>query len=216
LDRQVEKDLLSTEFRAKLDFERAIVLIQSAKLIGNGDERGKQFAVAQQLLEKFAQGSENAELKILANNELGNLLFQRANLILFEASQDENKTVRDDMLGQARTLLQRAREIYVVGRTQLKTELEAIPKILDPKTQQPQIERRKSLYGNYLQVMITAVQFVVVAFWDPKSSVSLLIPFSVAFDPPHRSHELVATAFELGLTCHHEPSCSRLDSLRTR
>ena len=115
LDRQVEKDLLSTEFRAKLDYERAIVLIQSAKLIGNGDERGKQFAVAQQLLEKFAQGSENAELKILASNELGNLLFQRANLILFEASQDENKTVRDDMLGQARMLLQRAREILCGG-----------------------------------------------------------------------------------------------------
>ena len=160
LDLQVEKDLLSAEFRVKLDYERALVLIQSARLIGNGDERDKQFAVAQQLLEKFAQGSQNAELKILASNELGNLLFQRANLILFEASKDENKTVRDDMLGTARALLLRAREIYVAGRTQLKTELEAIPKILDPKTQQPQIERRKSLYGNYLQVMITATKLL--------------------------------------------------------
>ncbi|MCS5632096.1 MAG: hypothetical protein NZ744_14765, partial [Pirellulaceae bacterium] len=160
LDRQVEKDLLSTEFRTKLDYERAIVLIQSARLIGNGDERDKQFAVAQQLLEKFAQGSENAELKILASNELGNLLFQRANLILFEANQDDNKAVRGDLLGKARMLLKRAREIYVEGRTQLKTELEAIPKILDPKKQQPQIERRKSLYGNYLQVMITATKLL--------------------------------------------------------
>ena len=160
LDLQVEKDLLSPEFRAKLDYERAIVLIQSARLIGNGDERDKQFAVAQQLLEKFAQASESAELKILASNELGNLLFQRANLILFEANQDENKTVRVDLLSQARTLLKRARDIYVAGRTQLKTELEAIPKILDPKTQQPEIERRKSLYGNYLQVMITATKLL--------------------------------------------------------
>ena len=160
LDRQVEKDLLSSEFRTKLDYERAIVLIQSARLIGSGDERDKQFAVAQQLLEKFAQGSENAELKILASNELGNLLFQRANLILYEANQDENKAVRGDMLDKARMLLRRAREIYVEGRTQLKTELEAIPKILDPKTQQPQIERRKSLYGNYLQVMITATKLL--------------------------------------------------------
>ena len=160
LDRQVEKDLLSSEFRTKLDYERAIVLIQSARLIGSGDERDKQFAVAQQLLEKFAQGSENAELKILASNELGNLLFQRANLILYEANQDENKAVRGDMLDKARVLLRRAREIYVEGRTQLKTELEAIPKILDPKTQQPQIERRKSLYGNYLQVMITATKLL--------------------------------------------------------
>jgi len=160
LDLQVEKDLLSPEFRVKLDYERALVLIQSARLIGNGDERDKQFAVAQQLLEKFAQGSQNAELQILASNELGNLLFLRANLILFEASKDDNKTVRDDMLGKARALLKRAREIYVAGRTQLKTELEAIPKILDAKTQQPQIERRKSLYGNYLQVMITATKLL--------------------------------------------------------
>ncbi|MBT7919314.1 MAG: hypothetical protein HN617_17405, partial [Planctomycetaceae bacterium] len=160
LDLQVEKDLLAPEFRAKLDYERALVLIQSARLIGNGDERDKQFEVAQQLLEKFAQASQNSELKILASNELGNLLFQRANLILFEANQDENKAIRGDMLGQARLLLQRAREIYVAGRTQLKTELEAIPKILDPKTQQSQIERRKSLYGNYLQSMITATKLL--------------------------------------------------------
>jgi tetratricopeptide (TPR) repeat protein len=79
---------------------------------------------------------------------------------LFEANQDENKAVRGDMLGQARILLHRAREIYVEGRTQLKTELEAIAKILDPKTQQSQIERRKSLYGNYLQVMITATKLL--------------------------------------------------------
>jgi hypothetical protein len=160
LDLQVEKDLLSAEFRIKLDYERAIVLIQSARLIGNGDERDKQFQIAQQLLEKFAKGSESTELKILASNELGNLLFQRANLILFEANQDENKSVRDEMLGEARSLLQGAREIYVTGRTQLKTELEAIPSILDPKTQQPQIERRKLLYGNYLQVMITATKLL--------------------------------------------------------
>ncbi|MBT7256368.1 MAG: hypothetical protein HN882_15310, partial [Planctomycetaceae bacterium] len=94
LDLQVEKDLLAPEFRAKLDYERALVLIQSARLIGNGDERDKQFEVAQQLLEKFAQASQNSELKILASNELGNLLFQRANLILFEANQDENKAIR--------------------------------------------------------------------------------------------------------------------------
>jgi len=160
LDLQVEKDLLSPEFRGKLDYERALVLIQSARLIGNGEERDKQFTVAQQLLVKFSQGSQNPALKILASNELGNLLFQRASLILFEANQDENKAVRGDMLGQARLLLKRAREIYVAGRAQLKTELEAIPKILDPKTQQPQIERRKSLYGNYLQVMITATKLL--------------------------------------------------------
>jgi hypothetical protein len=160
LDLQVEKDLLSPEFRAKINYERAIVLVQSARLIGNGDERDKQFEVAQQLLEKFAQGSQDSELKILASNELGNLLFQRASLILFEASQDENKSVRGDMLVQARSLLQRAREIYVAGRAQLKMELEAIPKILDSKTQQPEIERRKSLYANYLQVMITATKLL--------------------------------------------------------
>ena len=36
LELQVEKDLISPEFRAKLDYERAIILIQSARLIGRG------------------------------------------------------------------------------------------------------------------------------------------------------------------------------------
>ena len=63
LDLQVEKDLLSPEFRAKLEYERALVLIQSARLIGNGDERDKQFTVAQQLLEKFTQGSPAASIR---------------------------------------------------------------------------------------------------------------------------------------------------------
>jgi hypothetical protein len=155
-----KKDQLSPEFQGKLEYERALVLIQSARLIGNGDERDKQFAIAQQFLEKIAQESQDAELKILASNQLGNLLFQRANLILFEANQDENKAVRDDLLGQARTLLQRAREIYVALGTQLNTELDVIPETLDPKTQQPQIDRRQSLYGNYLQVLITATKLL--------------------------------------------------------
>ncbi|MEC7566026.1 MAG: hypothetical protein VX738_10120 [Planctomycetota bacterium] len=160
LDSQVDQDLLSPEFRSKLDYERAIVMLNGARLIANGNERDKQFAAAQQLLEKFGQSTADAELKILASNELANLLFQRASLILFEAGKDENSAVREDLLESARTLLKRARVIYVEGRAQLKSELEKIPKILDPKTQQPEIARRSSLYGNYLQVMITATKLL--------------------------------------------------------
>ena len=41
------------------------------------------------------------------------------------------------------------------GREQLKTELESIPKVLDPKSEKALIERRDTLYGEYLQLVIT-------------------------------------------------------------
>lgn len=155
LDVQVDKNLLSDEFRAKIDLERAMVILSGARSVANGAERDKKFAEAQTLLERFSAAVENTDLKIQSNNELGNLLFQRAKLVEFESAKEENEPRKAEFVKRIRELLTKARDTYVSGRDQLKAELEAIPKVLDPQTEKEQIERRDALYGEYLQLVIT-------------------------------------------------------------
>ena len=90
LDLQVGKEMLSDEFRAKIDLERAMVILSGARNIANGTERDKKFEEAQTLLERFSAATEDTDLKIQSNNELGNLLFQRAKLVEFEGDKEEN------------------------------------------------------------------------------------------------------------------------------
>ena len=155
LDVQVGKEMLSPEFRSKIDLERAMVILSGARAIANGAEREKKFAEAQTLLERFSAGTEDSDLKIQSNNELGNLLFQRAKLVEFEGTKEENAPRKAEFITRTRDLLTKARDIYVSGRDQLKAELESIPKVLDPKTEKVQIERRDALYGEYLQLVVT-------------------------------------------------------------
>jgi len=155
LDVQIEKQMLSDEFRAKIDLERAMVILSGARSIANGAERDNRFADAQKLLERFSAEVEDTDLKIQSNNELGNLLFQRASLVEFEGSKEENAPRKAEYVTRARNLLIKARDTYVSGRDQLKAELEAIPKILDPETEKEKIARRETLYVEYLQLVIT-------------------------------------------------------------
>ena len=109
LDVQVDKNLLSDEFRAKIDLERAMVILSGARSVANGAERDKKFAEAQTLLERFSAAVENTDLKIQSNNELGNLLFQRAKLVEFESAkeldQEFQKTLGGYLAARATRLL---------------------------------------------------------------------------------------------------------------
>ena len=147
--------MLSDEFRAKIDLERAMVILSGARNIANGTERDKKFEEAQTLLERFSAVTEDTDLKIQSNNELGNLLFQRAKLVEFEGDKEENAPRKAEFVTRTRDLLTKGRDTYVLGRDHLKAELEAIPKVLDPQTEKDQIERREALYGEYLQLVIT-------------------------------------------------------------
>ena len=68
LDLQVGKEMLSDEFRAKIDLERAMVILSGARNIANGTERDKKFEEAQTLLERFSAATEDTDLKIQSNN----------------------------------------------------------------------------------------------------------------------------------------------------
>ena len=91
LDFQVDKQMLSDEFRAKIDLERAMVILSGARNIANGTERDRKFVEAETLLERFSAATEDTDLKIKSNNELGNLLFQRAKLVEFEGNKEGNR-----------------------------------------------------------------------------------------------------------------------------
>lgn len=155
LDLQVDKQMLSDEFRAKIDLERAMVILSGARNIANGTERDRKFVEAETLLERFSAATEDTDLKIKSNNELGNLLFQRAKLVEFEGNKEENAPRKAEFVNRTRDLLTKGRDTYVSGRDQLKAELEAFPKVLDPQTEKDKIARRDALYGEYLQLVIT-------------------------------------------------------------
>ncbi len=192
LDVQVDKGMLSEEFRTKLDLERAMVILSSAGSVSNGTERDKRLAEAQTLLERFSTTVQDTDLKIQSNSQLGNLLFQRAKLIEFEGNKEENAPRKAEFVTRTREMLTKAREIYVASRDLLKAELEAIPKGLGADAPKELVQRRDDLYGQYLQLLVTTPKLLEeIAQTYPADAAE----YKTSYETAIQEYDSVATRF---------------------
>ena len=150
LDGAAKDDLVDAEYRKRIPFEKAKILIQSISRERNADRREAKLNEADQLLSGYSAKLKDPDEKQEVVEIGANIKFQRAQSYI---NQSDNERVKPDkkkeLLAKAQPLLESAREQYQQARAALRKRLESFK--VDPKDPQSKT-KRKRLQGTYIRI----------------------------------------------------------------
>ena len=156
LDLMQDSPLVSTRFKEVLPYERAVTLLRQARSNRDLVIREKQLDAAQQALKQFQAERSDHPLLFDAQRESANVVVERAHLKLERAKKPSEAANKALLISDARSLFDEAHKLFTNQHTELKTRLEGIPKVLDPKKDEKRIEARDQMRGHYLQALVLA------------------------------------------------------------
>ncbi|MCO6453903.1 MAG: hypothetical protein J5I93_01195 [Pirellulaceae bacterium] len=156
LDRLQNNPAVPVELKEVLLYERGVTLIGGASEQRDASLRSKQLDDAQAALEQFVQQRPQHPLAMSAKINLGDLLQQRATMLVDQGKMPGNQAKLPELLGQARGMYEEAFKVFDLAQEDLRVKLEGIPTVLDPKTQKDLIDSRDQMRRDYLQVQILA------------------------------------------------------------
>ena len=138
--------LVSSEFKKRIPYERGVTLLGKWRVTPGASEKKRLVAQAREELEKFAETAKDNGLVAKALEQVASLLIQTADRDLAKLEQRPTTSTK------AKATRQQARQNYEEGRKLLtkseklySKELAKFPKILDPKKQSKEIDRRDLL-----------------------------------------------------------------------
>ncbi len=153
LDQMEKSPLAPAQFKETVLYEKGVTLVNGARYQRDLGIREKQLDEANALLKRFMTERATHPLITAANNQLGNLLVERARMNV-ERSKNMSGAQKSDMLKQARGMYDEAFKLFQAAEESLKTKLQAIKPVLDPKADAALIETRDALRAEYLQAQL--------------------------------------------------------------
>ncbi|MCH7728546.1 MAG: hypothetical protein IH991_19000, partial [Planctomycetes bacterium] len=163
LDSVKDSKFVTPSFKRTIAYEKGVTLVQGAHFVNDPVLRGKQLDEAQVSLQDFVKTQKTHKYYCSAQNQLANLLVQRAVMNLEKANKKTTPPNEKTMLlADARTKYGEAKNTFEATRIDLKTRLESIRKNLNPENpaEKRLIEIRDRYRTDYLQarLMLPAVQ----------------------------------------------------------
>lgn len=173
LEEAGDSGIVSSEFRERIPYEKGITLLELSRRLPTAERRAEALEGARKELEAFAKGNEGDSQAAEAQAQLAGVLVERARQrksqadLLPESSQSE----REKLLAEARGFIEDARKLYDEVEKQFEALL-AKMKVLDPKTQQKEIEERLETRVRVAQVRVlrAKAQYDLGETYPPKSS----------------------------------------------
>lgn len=171
LDGVKDSPLVPTEFKETLAYERGVTMVKWATLQKDYGIREKQLDEAQDVLRKFIRSQPKNPLVSAANNELGNLLVQRAGIKVELAKKSDDRVTRDKLFQESKGMYDEAIKVLIIVLADLKGKLEEFPKGRNPNLAAKQIALRDELRAAYLQCqLLKAAAREEMAETEPKGS----------------------------------------------
>ncbi len=150
-------DLITSEFRASLPFEKAEVLIASSSRISNLGLLEERLDEAQKLLTEYASKNQSLEVSARTLRYQGNLLFQRADIYLRQTKSDRaTDGEKTELRNKAKGTLKESMESYKQARAKLKRLIDpADPEAYRIDPEDPASGKKlKQLQGAYVGVRL--------------------------------------------------------------
>ncbi|MFK7818634.1 MAG: hypothetical protein AB8G99_07940 [Planctomycetaceae bacterium] len=150
IDQQQANSSLPDTLKESLGFEKAMTFLGMSRQARTSGAKAKSLTQAQAELEKFAQQFPGNSLAAKANSELGNILFERARTAVWQASTPPAGKTKAGLLGEARSLIQQARQIYRKANDLSKNRLSGMrpPAVSDGDREEERIYRE--VQGSFL------------------------------------------------------------------
>ena len=161
LDRLEASGIAEDDFRRTIDFQQGEVLIQAALQQRTLSRKQAELDRAQQEFEKFTADHPQHALAVTAQGRLGEIVMERARLLVAQANQTTTAPQRgEELRDQARQLFDEAATIFAGHKAQLRSQLEQIPKALSPAKDAALIKERDRLRGEYVQAQFVAADHI--------------------------------------------------------
>ena len=142
---------VSDETRVLLDLERGVTWQQRGAASRIPEDRDQFLSRAETNLQKFLRENPNHEQAAFANATLGELLFDRARTLIWQADAESDPQKRSALQGQARTVIAQAEEIYKKAREQYLKLFEEYPTFIDKSDEPERFAERLSAENKYLR-----------------------------------------------------------------
>ncbi len=151
-----DADRLATDaFKQRIPYERGVTLIAKWRETPSASERERLAAEVRSELNQYAKANPNSPLTAKALQQLAMLLTEMATRSLTLLEQKPG-TAADAIQTRsaARQQLVDARQLLTDVEQSLEKQLAGFPKVLDPKTQSDQIDRRRDMRARLSQVRV--------------------------------------------------------------
>ncbi|MCA9084539.1 MAG: hypothetical protein KDA81_10815 [Planctomycetaceae bacterium] len=146
------------EFRDTLDLERGITYREQGSASRIPEDREQALAQAETYLKKFTSEHKAHPRAAFANSELGQLLFERARSLIWDAESPGNIDRKKELQQQARGLIDQAKGIYQQAHDQYKAQYDGFPKFIDQTKDEELYEQRLNAEVQYLRAWFNLVR----------------------------------------------------------
>lgn len=151
--------LVSAEFKKQIAYERGVTLIDKWRGTPSASERDRLAEQIKGELAKYSAANAGTPRTADAQQQLATLLNEMATRALSNLENRGGKSDKaEEIKKEARDQLAEARKLYSEVEKSLESQLEKIPKALDPKTQRAEIDRRNELRARLSQVRVLKSQ----------------------------------------------------------
>ncbi len=154
LNQVMTRSGVDPDVRNVLDFELGLTLKQWGAQSRVAADREQRLAAAEASLQKFLSANATHEKAAEASSLLGELLFDRAESLIWETERIETAAERAAVQGEARALIDRARGIFQASHDQYKAAYQGFPKFIDESKEPELLEQRKTAENRYLRAWL--------------------------------------------------------------
>ena len=154
LERMENSQLVDTSFKQVLPYEQGATLAMAAKYERDFAARAKMLDDANAALAKFVKDNPRHKLTSAANNQLGNLLVERARMMIEKAGKPSGAGQKTELLKEAGELFDEAHKVFTDGKATIERELKGIKPNLDPEKDADEIAYRDELRKQFLQAQL--------------------------------------------------------------
>ena len=153
LEKLAGRDDVPAEIKQVIPYERAVTLLDGAKLINNPELRDAQLDLAVAQLEAFTRDNPNHPLAASANTQQARILIEKAHVKIWESESPANKANQEKFRLDARALLTKAREIFQKAHDLHKAHYETFPKFI-PQEETERFDARQKAEIDYMRAQI--------------------------------------------------------------
>jgi hypothetical protein len=150
LDSAAQNPAVPVSFKETLAYEKAVTLIQGARLQRDTSVREKQLDEGQKTLQEFVSAQPSHLLAMSARSQMGNVIVERAR-IKVERAKKSAAGEKDKLNQEAQTLYLEAGKVFAALVEELRTKLKAYPAVIDEKKEAKRAEERDRFRMDFLQ-----------------------------------------------------------------
>ncbi|MBX3440972.1 MAG: hypothetical protein KF774_01105 [Planctomyces sp.] len=165
LDQAEQGTSTPAEFREKIAYERAQVLLASASALVSLDERRAQLDRAEQELTRFVTASPQHPLAARAKSDRAGILIGRAQVDLWQAADAADEQKKNELRTRGRDLLGQARGILTQAIEQHRADWRTYPTSI-PESDVARRRARDAALDRLMQSQLAAAE---VQYWEARS-----------------------------------------------